>query len=65
MRDFIALICIFFQPQQPPRKAMCIYETNDGINRKWLTCCKKDNSLFCSVCFAYAKPSAPFGNVHP
>ena len=34
----------------PPE--MRIYETNDGINRKGLACCKKDNSLFCSVCFA-------------
>lgn len=51
---------LFFShhPQQPPRKGMSIYQTKDGIKRKWLTYCKKENSLYCTVCLAYAKPSA-------
>lgn len=47
-----------YHPQQPTRKGTTIYHTKDGIMRKWLTYCKKENSLYCTVCLAYAKPSA-------
>ena len=48
-----------YHPQQPPKQTVKnIYNNKDGINRKWLTYCEKSNSLYCTVCLAYAKPSA-------
>ena len=47
-----------YHPQQPPRKGMSVFQTKDGIKRKTLTYCEKENSQYCTVCLAYAKPSA-------
>lgn len=44
-----------YHPQQTPNVPISkVFNSKDGTNRKWLTYCEKKQSLFCSVCLAFA-----------
>ncbi len=44
-----------YHPQQPQKYPIAkVYNIKDGTNRKWLTYNEKTNSLYCSVCLAFA-----------
>lgn len=52
---------LFFQyhlKQTPQRVIPNVFHSKDGTNRKWLTYNEVTHSLFCSICLAFAKPSA-------
>ncbi len=44
-----------YHPQQTPNIAIPkVFNSKDGTKRKWLTYCEKNQSLYCSVCLAFA-----------
>ena len=44
-----------YHPQQTPNIAIPkVFNSKDGTNRKWLTYSEKNQSLYCSVCLAFA-----------
>ena len=44
-----------YHPQQTPNIAIPkVFNSTDGTNRKWLTYCERNQSLYCSVCLAFA-----------
>ena len=53
-----------YHPQQKPKNLSLqrLFSCRDGTNRKWLTYCEENHTLYCTVCLAFAKPgeTSPF-----